>query len=143
MQNWRKNSDGSKKKIFRKCQNSQIFAIFWDRAILAEYIWFHFISNYTCFYATKIMNHQKRFCIKLKMNFLMKGKGLRRTNCGHDGHGGRDEFIVRLRYRPSSPDKGSSSCLPKEARIEYERQEKSVAGNSPYFYPVSQEILRK
>ena len=36
MQNWRKNSDGSKKKIFQKCQNSQIFAIFWDRAILVE-----------------------------------------------------------------------------------------------------------
>ena len=63
----------------------------------------------------------------------MKEKGPRRTNCGHDGHGGRDEFIVRLRYRPSSPDKGSSSCLPKEARIEYERQEKSVAGNLPNF----------
>ena len=35
-------------------------------------------------------------------------------------------------YSPWSPDKGSSSCLPKEARIEYERQEKSVAGNSSY-----------
>ena len=67
----------------------------------------------------------------------MKEKGPRRTNCGHDGHGGRDEFIVRLRYRPSSPDKGSSSCLPKEARIEYERQEKSVAGNLPKFSQIS------
>ena len=58
MQNWRK--------------NSQIFAIYWDRAIPVEYIWLHFILNCTCFYATKIMNHQKRFCMKLKMNFLMK-----------------------------------------------------------------------
>ena len=48
-----------------------------------------------------------------------------------------------LMDRPWSPDIGSSSCLPKEARIEYERQEKSVAGNSPYFYPVSQEIFTK
>ena len=133
MQNWRKNFDGSKKKIFQKCQNSQIFAIFWDRAILVEYIWLHFILNCTCFYATKIMNHQKRFCIKLKMNFLTKEKGLRRIICGHDGHSGRDGFIVRFTHRPWSPDKGSSSCLPKEARIEYERQEKSVAGYLPNF----------
>ena len=133
MQNWRKNSDGYKKKIFQKCQNSQIFAIFWDRAILVEYIWLHFISNCTCFYATKIMNQPKKFCIKLKMNFLMKEKGLRRTFYGHDGDSGREGFIVRFRRRPWSPDKGSSSCLPKEARIEYERQEKSVAGNLPNF----------
>ena len=49
------------------------------------------------------------------------------------GPSGRDGFIFRFRRRPWSPDKGSSSCLPKEARIEYERQEKSVAGNLPNF----------
>ena len=133
MQNWRKNFDGYKKKIFQKCQNSQIFAIFWDRAILVEYIWLHFISNCTCFYATKIMNHPKRFYIKLKMNFLTKEKGLRRTICGHHGNSGLEGSIVRFEYRPWRPNKGSSSCLPKEARIEYERQEKSVAGNLPNF----------
>ena len=67
------------------------------------------------------------------MNFLMKEKGLRRTNRGHDGVSVRDELIFRLRHRPWRSDKGSSSCLPKEARIEYERQEKSVAGDLPNF----------
>ena len=67
---------------------------------------------------------------QIKNEFLDEGKGLLRTICGHSG---RYRFIVRLRYRSWSPDKGSSSCLPKEARIEYEKQEKSVAGNSSYW----------
>ena len=78
MQNWRKNFDGFKKKIFQKCQNSQIFAIFWGHAIRVEYIWLHFILNCTCSCAAKIMNQPKRFYIKLKMNFSMK----ERVFCG-------------------------------------------------------------
>lgn len=69
---------------------------------------------------------------QIKNEFLDEGNGLSRTICGHDGHSIFDGFIVRLRFSPWSPDKGSSSCLPKEARIEYEKQEKSVAGNSSY-----------
>ena len=70
---------------------------------------------------------------QIKNEFLDEGKGLLRTICGHDGHSGRGELIVRMWYRPWSPHKGSSSCLPKEARIEYEKQEKSVAGKSSYW----------
>ena len=43
----------------------------------------------------------------------------------------------QIRTRPWNSDKGSSSCLPKEARIEYERQEKSIAGNLPYLSTIS------